>query len=75
MKYEDYNLLPEDKKTAVLWKGGIYIGKRKTEEHTIVLYQLDAFYVEVFYTLYRKHIDRIECSENTSLLDLYAEEK
>jgi hypothetical protein len=32
----------------VVWEG-IHIGNRQDEEHNILCYQIDSFYVEVFY--------------------------
>lgn len=59
---------------AILYDQGVYIGKRKEGCTTILLYQLDSFYVEVFYTKYRHYIARIRCSGSTSLLDPYLEQ-
>ena len=31
-----------------VWSG-VHLGERQDEEHTILLYQIDSFYVEVYY--------------------------
>jgi hypothetical protein len=35
-------------KQKVVWEG-LHIGNRQDEEHNILCYQIDSFYVEVFY--------------------------
>ncbi len=59
------------KKAALLYKEGVYIGKRKRRESVIVLYQIEGFYAEVFYRTYRREIDRIRCFSGTRQLDPY----
>ena len=49
MTLYQFNLLNEIQQAEMLWENGVHIGERKKEEHTIVLYQIDGFYVEVFY--------------------------
>jgi len=70
----DFQLLPEQEQVNSLYHDGVYIGKRKAKETTILLYQLDSFYVEVFYRSYRRHISRIRCSGSTIFLDPYLEQ-
>ncbi|HUR09838.1 MAG TPA: hypothetical protein VM012_00630 [Flavitalea sp.] len=58
---------------AILYKHGVYIGKRSEDGKIMLLYQLNAYYVELFYNEYRKHIHWIGCFESTDLLDPYLE--
>ncbi|RYY89609.1 MAG: hypothetical protein EOO15_05750 [Chitinophagaceae bacterium] len=57
----------------LLYLQGAFIGKRKKGAQTCVLYQLEGFYVEVVYRLYRRIPDRLNCFRSTSLLDPYLE--
>jgi hypothetical protein len=54
-----------------LHKHGVYVGKRKAGEQTIVLFQLHDFYVEVYYKQYRRTIDHIVTSNSTDILQPY----
>ena len=58
----------------MLHRHGVYIGKRKDENQVIVLFQLNGFYVEVYYRQYRRTIDRIITSESTDILQPYLEQ-
>jgi len=66
--------LPQDIQFEVLHKHGVYVGKRKIDEKTVVLFQLHGYYVEVFYEQYRKIIDRISTSTSTEILLPYLDQ-
>lgn len=71
MTLDNFCLLEEDQQVSVLYSKGLYIGKQKRKGLIIVLYQVNYFYVEVFYSLYRKEIDRILCFSNPAFIDPY----
>lgn len=71
MRLHDFIHLSESEKSTLLYKHGVYIGKRWQGTTAVVLYQLDGFYAEVFYRRYRQEIDRISCFSGTSRLDPY----
>jgi hypothetical protein len=48
MSNEDVIKLNDIEQIKAIWKA-TYVGCRKNTEHRILLYQLDAFFVEVFY--------------------------
>jgi len=50
---------------------GVYIGKRTASGYVTVMYQLDYFYVEIFYTEYRKSIYKLDCFSEVEPLDPY----
>jgi hypothetical protein len=58
----------------LLYKEGIYIGKRRTYNRTVLLYQLESFYAEIFYKSYRRYVDHIHCFETTAEIDPYLED-
>ena len=70
----DFQLLEEAEQIAVLYEQGVYIGKRKEGELPVLLYQLEGFYAEVFYRLYRRSVLKIRCSGSTSILEPYLEQ-
>ncbi|MDB5251463.1 MAG: hypothetical protein JWP27_632 [Flaviaesturariibacter sp.] len=69
----DFQLLPPTEQLDLLYSDGVYIGKRKEANRTVLLYQLDAFYVEVFYAKHRCFYTGIRCFRSTVLLDPYLE--
>lgn len=68
---KEFKELTEERQLDILQQDGVYVGKRKLGEQTVVLYQLSGFYVEVFYEHYRKKIERIITSDNTDILQPY----
>ena len=66
--------LPQHIQFDVLHKHGVYVGKRKIDDKTVVLFQLHGFYVEVFYKQYRKIIERISTSASTDILLPYLDQ-
>jgi hypothetical protein len=74
MTLSEFERLPANKKLELLHKEGIYIGKQKTGSSIAILYQLDSFYVEIFYRKYRSEIDRLNCFTSPSFIDPYLNE-
>lgn len=74
MKLIDYELLPLREQINVLYREGVYIGKRREGIFTILLYQVDSFYVEVFYKKYRYYVSKLSCFTSTEFLDPYLEQ-
>jgi len=48
MTLYEFNAMDEMEQAEAVWDG-VYIADREDIEHRILLYQLDNFYVEVFY--------------------------
>lgn len=71
---KEFTQLLQEQQFDLLHKDGVYIGKRKSEKQTIVLFQLYSFYVEVHYKKYRKEIDHLITSEDTFILQPYLEQ-
>lgn len=74
MKMKEFELLPEARQAAILYRQGVYIGKRKSGKRTVLLYQLESFYIEVSYLVYRRYISQITCSPSTDILNPYLEQ-
>jgi hypothetical protein len=66
--------LPQELQFEVLHKHGVYVGKRKIDKTSVVLFQLHGFYVEVYYKQYRKIIDHIITSNSTEILQPYLDQ-
>jgi hypothetical protein len=74
MRLKKFQSLSNTQQVALLYKQGVYIGKRKSGKKTVLLYQLDSFYVEVFYLSYRRYIYNMSYSESIEILDPYLEQ-
>jgi hypothetical protein len=66
----EFDLLPYNKKIELLYQQGVYIGKHKGSISR-VLYQVDSFYVEIYYKKYRRIIDHLQCFTGTDRLNPY----
>ena len=74
MKMYEFQKLKENEQLTILYNEGVYLGKRRKETQVILLYQLDGYYAEVFYRIYRQYVSKIHLSGNTSILDPYLEQ-
>ena len=74
MKMHDFQLLPQQDQIEILYQGGVYIGKQRQAFSIILLYQLEGFYVEVFYRKYRSHVKHLHCFDSTEALEPYLEQ-
>lgn len=74
MRLFEFQSLPEEEQITILYRQGIFIGKKKSDDFTKLLYQLESFYVEVIYASYRRVIHKIRYSDATSILDPYLEQ-
>jgi len=74
LSHTEFMELPQELQFDVLHKHGVYVGKRKINKQTVVLFQLHGFYVEVYYKQYRKLIDRIVTSDNMDILHPYLDQ-
>ena len=71
MHFFDFILLHEDEQLEMLWYNGEQIGRRKDREFLILLYQVEGFYVEVYYNTKFKEIEKYLSFECTDKLDPY----
>jgi hypothetical protein len=71
MSQSEFRQLTDTEQIDLLYSEGVYIDKRKVGDTTIVLYQLNGFYIEVCYYKYRLLIAWIRCSESVQILDPY----
>lgn len=70
----DFKLLDYSEQVNLLHTEGVFVGKRKVSEYTVILFQLQTFYIEVYYTKYRKLIHHFNCGESTQMLNPYLEQ-
>ena len=71
MTISDFSLLKLTDQLAFLYEEGVYLSKRKTGKMTVLLYQLQNAYIEIFYKKYRRVVYKIRFSASTDILDPY----
>jgi hypothetical protein len=74
MKMSEFQQLQDREQVAFLYDKGVYLGKRREERQIILLFQLESFYVELYYQVYRTFISKISISLNTTILEPYLEQ-
>jgi len=70
MTLYQFKMLNETEQAEVVW-ASTNIGQRPDHEHTILLYQVDSFYVEVYYHRENNAISRMRSFSNPDQLDPY----
>ena len=74
MTLVNFIILPQGEQIDLLYQNGVYIGKIKLEDITVLLYQLDAFYIQLSYSQYRVSIENMHFYETTDVLEPYLEQ-
>ena len=74
MTIYEFRLFDDSEQLDLLRTEGLYVGKRKEEDLIALLYQLDSFYVEIFYRKHRFHVVQLRCTRSTSILHPYLEQ-
>ena len=69
-----FESLQYNSKIQLLYDEGVYIGKRRLNGLTAVLYQVESFYVEIFFMLYRTRIKSFRVTESTHILNPYLDQ-
>jgi len=70
MTLYQFNGLSENEQAEIVWSSS-HIGERFDENHTILLYQIDGFYVEVFYHRDDNEIKRFRSFSSVNQLEPY----
>lgn len=70
MTLYQFNRLDEMEQAEAVWDA-VFVADREDEEHKILLYQIDSFYVEVFYHKEYNMIGRFRSFSSTEQLHPY----
>lgn len=73
MTLYEFNALDEMEQAEAVWDG-VFLGDRKDDEHRILLYQIDGFYVEAYYHMDYNILRRFRSFSSTDHLDPYLKE-
>jgi len=69
-----FNFLDENEKANIVWEKGVLIGERSDAFHHISLFQVDAFYVEIYHHTHFNVITGIRSFSSLKKLEPYLEE-
>jgi hypothetical protein len=70
----EYKELSWDLQLNILHQDGVHVGKRVIQGQRIILFQLYGFYVEVYYSDYRKEVSHIITSASADILQPYLDQ-
>lgn len=70
MTLHQFKLLPKNKQVEAVWEGEFFL-LRETIKHTILLYKVDGFYVEVYYSNESNEIEKFNPFSSRKRLELY----
>lgn len=73
MELKDFKYYSKDKKIALLYTDGIFLGSRREGNNTLFLYQFHNFYVEVYFYDGYPGPGYMKSFSETSFLDPYLE--
>mgnify|MGYP003576844208 CR=1 FL=1 len=71
MTLQEYKALKPDEQTNFLSRTGVSVAERMVGPYLIVLYQVEGFYVEVFYNKDNYQMVKLVSFYNTMLLEPY----
>jgi hypothetical protein len=71
MNMYQFNCLDEVRQIELLWGAGVLIGSRQEGFYKILLYQIDSFYVEVFYQYFQGKMVKLKSFTDTDQLQPY----
>lgn len=71
MKMKDFKILQPDEQMDIIEKKGAFLDHRTSGSYSIALFQIDGFYVELFFHVIKLIYKKIRIFENTTLLDPY----
>jgi hypothetical protein len=70
MTLYEFNVLDEMEQAEAVW-AGVFVADREDEQHRILLYQIDSFYVEVYYHKQHNVLIRFQSFSSINQLDPY----
>lgn len=68
---EEFSRFTTEEKAAMIHREGIYIGKLNKSGFIVLLYQIEDFYIEIYYIEFRAEVDHFICTKDINILDEY----
>lgn len=73
MTFQQFNKLSATEQEMAMWYIGVPIADRFDRIYRYLLFQLDAFYIEIAYAVNLNTITRLTAFDNTEMLEPYLE--
>jgi hypothetical protein len=71
MTYQQFDRLSAKEQTDLVWTHGVHLAERQEGRFTVILYQMDGFYIELFYTRHGKRRPVVRSFMDTDFLEPY----
>ena len=71
MTIQEFNMLDAHQQGQTLWRYGTHLSDRNTNRYSMMLYQIDAFYVEVCFHRKKEEFIAFKTFTGTSQLNPY----
>jgi hypothetical protein len=71
MLLKDFKFENKQTKAKLLARNGVFLVKRRLDDHEVLLFQLGSFYVEMFFNVEEEEIGYIRIFESTDFLQPY----
>jgi len=75
MSRDDFNGKSILERGMIVMKQGNHLSQVKKDEYLLNLYSLNDFFVEVYYSVIKNEIEKIDIVSDLSRIDLYIDEK
>lgn len=74
MFFNEFKYQDKQKKKQLLFNHGVYLAQRPAEEFTILLFQIESFYVEVYFDTEEEQIGYIRTFTSVDGLEPYLQQ-
>jgi hypothetical protein len=74
MTLSEYNQLNPSEQFEALYDHGIHIADRADDQYCIILFQLDSFYIELYFHIEQNELKKLRCFSNIDFIKPYLEE-
>lgn len=70
----EYNYLDQAEQFEALYDHGIHISDRADDDYCIILFQLDSFYIELYFHIEHNSLKKFRSFSNVDLIKPYLEQ-
>jgi hypothetical protein len=74
MTLSEYNFLDQAEQFEVLYNYGVHISDRADDDYCIILFQLDNFYIELYFHLELNSLKKFVSFSNVNFIEPYLEQ-
>lgn len=71
MTYQQFDRLSAKEQTDLVWNHAVHLAERQEGRFTVILYQMDGFYIELFYARHDNRRPVVRSFIDTDFLEPY----